>query len=179
MKDDNEEIYLRPIEYGDIDLIVKWRNSEDVKKYFIFQGSLTKKSQEEWIDTKVKTKEVYQFIIVIKKLEKPIGSVYLRDVDINHGKAEFGIFIGERSYWGNGYGTIATKKILDFAFRELKLHRIYLRVYSDNQRAINSYKKVGFKVEGLLKEDVYVREKYRDITWMGMLRSNWTKFSEK
>lgn len=163
------DIFLRPMTLEDTDNIVSWRNSENVKKYFIYQNEFTKEGHLRWIDTKVKTGEVVQFIIVEKESNKPIGSVYLRDIDYEFHKAEYGIFIGEDCKKGKGYGTQAARLMIKYAFAELHLHRIYLRVYSDNERAINSYKKAGFMVEGLLKDDVLVRGKYRDIIWMGII----------
>lgn len=164
----NENIVLRPLTVEDTDLIVKWRNDENVKKYFIYQGEFTKEGHLHWVDTKIKSGEVVQFIIVENETNSPIGSVYIRDIDYSNKKAEYGIFIGEENAKGKGYGTQAAKLMIAYAFDELKLHRLYLRVYADNERAIASYKKAGFSLEGILKDDVYVRDEYRDIAWMAI-----------
>jgi RimJ/RimL family protein N-acetyltransferase len=60
----------------------------------------------------------------------------------------FHITIGERDVWGQGYGTEATGLMLDHAFGTLRLHRIALSVFAFNERAIRSYRRVGFLVEG-------------------------------
>lgn len=168
----NEQIYLRPINLEDTENVVRWRNSEHVRKYFIYQADFTVESHVRWMKEKVETGEVAQFIIVESDSQRDIGSVFLRDIDLAHSKAEYGIFIGEESAKGKGYGSLAAKKILEYAFDNLKLHRIYLRVLADNQRAIVSYKKAGFVQEGVLKDDVLIRGEYKDVVWMAIINPN-------
>ena len=96
---------------------------------------------------------------------------FLRDIDDEHHKAEYGIFIGEDDARGKGVGTAAAELILKYGFEELKLHKIFLRVLADNGRAVHSYEKAGFKKEAYLKDDVFIDGKYRDIILMA-------KFSE-
>ena len=61
------EVYLRPITVEDTEDIIHWRNSEDVKKYFIYQGEFTKEGHMEWLDKRIRSGEVVQFMIVEKK----------------------------------------------------------------------------------------------------------------
>lgn len=166
---EEHDIYLRPITVDDTDDVIRWRNSDSVKKFFIYQGDFTREGQLRWLEEKVNTGNVIQFMIIEKESDKAVGSVYLRDVDLDHRKAEYGIFIGEEESRGKGYGTQAARLMLEYAFGEARLHRIYLRAFADNERAIASYKKVGFSVEGILKDDVCVRGEYRDIVWMAAI----------
>lgn len=168
-------VFIRPITLDDTDDIVRWRNSENVKKYFIFQGDFTREGHLSWYNNKILTKEVLQFIIVEKENNTSIGSVFIRDIDYIHKKGEFGIFIGDDSKKGKGFGEQATKLILEYAFNVFKLHRIYLRVLADNSRAISCYKKAGFVIEGTLRDDALINGHYRDIVWMSMLNSNDSK----
>ena len=162
-------IYLRPMTYSDTDSIVRWRNTESVRKNFIYQALFTRESHENWIKTKVETGHVVQMIICETATDKPIGSVYVRDIDYVHHKAEYGIFIGEESARGKGYGTEAARLMIRYCFEELKLHRLFLRVYAENLQAIRSYEKAGFEKEAYLRDDVYVEGRYRDIVLMGIL----------
>lgn len=162
-------IYLRLMTYDDTDLIVKWRNTDSVRKNFIYQALFTRESHEKWIRTKVETGDVVQMIICEIGSDKPVGSVYVRDIDSTHHKAEYGIFIGETSARGKGYGTAAAKLMIRYCFEELKLHRLFLRVYAENIQAIRSYEKAGFEKEALLRDDVCIDGWYRDIILMGIL----------
>ncbi len=170
-RDEQAGIYLRLMTYEDTEKIVEWRNSDSVRKRFIYQGFFTKESHENWIKTMVETGKVVQMIICETGTDKPVGSVYVRDIDKTHHKAEYGIFIGEKDARGKGYGTAAAKLMVRYCFEELALHRLFLRVYAENERAIRSYEKAGFVKEALLRDDVYIDGEYKDIVLMGILNN--------
>ena len=165
-------IYLRPMTYEDTDRIVAWRNSDAVRRNFIYQEPFTREGHENWIRTRVETGQVVQMIICDIAGGRPLGSVYIRDIDRQHKKAEYGIFIGEEDAKGRGIGTAAAKLMLRYCFGEAGLHRIYLRAFVDNVQAVRSYEKAGFVREGLLREDVCIDGRYRDIVWMAALNPN-------
>lgn len=162
-------IFLRPITREDTDLIVFWRNQDAVRKNFIYQEIFTPQSHEHWLNTMVDTGKVVQMIICDSEDERPVGSVYIRDIDNRHHKGEYGIFIGEDAARGRGIGTQAAKLMIEYAFVHLKLHRLFLRVFADNDRAIRSYEKAGFVKEAYLKDDVLIDGQYRDIILMAVL----------
>jgi RimJ/RimL family protein N-acetyltransferase len=99
-----------------------------------------------------------------------IGSTGLYGIRWTHGEAWAGISIGERAYWGRGYGTDAMRLLLRYAFTELNLVRISLNVLSDNPRAIRSYQKAGFVIEGKARNAARYNQHGRDETYMGILR---------
>lgn len=159
-------IYLRLMTKEDTDDIIRWRNSDVVRSQFIYQKPFTRESHEKWIETMIETGKVVQMMIVESESDKAIGSVYIRDIDMEHKKGEYGIFIGEENYLSKGYGTEAAELMTEYAFSHLGLHKIMLRVYAENIRAIKSYEKAGFEKEAYLKEDVCVQGIYRDIVLM-------------
>lgn len=165
-RDESTGICLRMMTWEDTDLIVKWRNSEQVRKNFIYQALFTRESHENWIRTKVETGEVVQMMICDIATGTPLGSVYIRDIDRSHKKAEYGIFIGEASARGRGVGSKVAELMLRYCFEEEGLHRVYLRALAGNEAAIRSYEKAGFVKEGYLKDDVYLNGEYCDIVWM-------------
>lgn len=162
-------IYLRPMTREDTDLIVAWRNSEGVRRNFIYQEPFTPEGHENWFKNMIETGKAVQMIICDMAGDTPLGSVYIRDIDRLHHKAEYGIFIGVESARGRGVGTAAARLMLNYCFDEEKLHRVYLRVFASNEQAVRSYEKAGFIKEGLLREDVCIDGQYRDITWMAAL----------
>ena len=113
-RDEKAGIYLRLMTYDDTDRIVAWRNSDAVRKNFIYQALFTRQSHENWIRTHVETGDVVQMIICELADDKPLGSVYIRDIDRHHNKAEYGIFIGEASARGRGIGSAAAKLMLRY-----------------------------------------------------------------
>lgn len=171
-QDETAGIYLRHMTWEDTDQIVAWRNSDAVRKNFIYQKLFTREIHENWIRTKVETGDVVQMIVCDLTTDAPLGSVYIRDIDRHHNKAEYGIFIGESSARGRGVGTAAAKLMLRYCFEEERLHRVYLRVLAGNMAAIRSYEKAGFLQEGILRDDVCIDGEYCDIVWMAALNQN-------
>ena len=166
------EITIRPITYNDTDDIIRWRNSEYVNARFIDRRMFTKESHEAWLENFVKTGKVAQFIILLDG--KGVGSVYLRDIDYDKKDAEFGIFIGEESARGKGVGTKSASLILEYAFNELKLDKVFLRVYKDNPSAIRSYEKAGFKkTDGI--EKINDNGAIREVIFMELEKKDFEK----
>lgn len=139
-------VKLRPITIEDTANILRWRNSNDVQKNFIYQQDITREEHLDWLKNKVATGEVAQFIITDISSGQEIGSVYLRDIDYDSKRAEFGIFIGENEARGRGLGEAATAQILEYGFETLQLKKIFLRVFADNLPAIKCYQKTGFSI---------------------------------
>lgn len=165
-----DKIYLRPITLEDTEMVLRWRNSDAVKQYFIYREDITVADHLSWMETKVKTGKVCQFIIYFKETDMPIGSVYLQSIDHVHKNAEYGIFIGETDALGKGCGKDAAKLAIEYAFEVLDLHKVYLRVLDNNKRAIRSYENAGFEVEGVMRDEVFVGGKFYDVVRMAVLR---------
>lgn len=153
------KILLSPIKNSDTKNVIKWRNSDLVINNFIDRNKLTKSIHENWLNNKVATGEVYQFIAHDDTNNKDFGSTYLKDINRIHSKAEFGIFIGKKDYIGKGYGAEILKLTINYGFQELKLNKIYARVLSYNNASHNMFVKLGFKEDALLRKDVIVNGK--------------------
>jgi RimJ/RimL family protein N-acetyltransferase len=113
------------------------------------------------------------FMIHVLEDDRPIGFVDLYFREWHQGNAWVGIGIGERRDWGKGYGTDAMRLILRYAFDELNLHRVSLGVFEFNPRAIRSYEKAGYTVEGRERGFVHRDGRRWDVIAMGILRSEW------
>jgi RimJ/RimL family protein N-acetyltransferase len=133
------------------------------------------KKIKEWFekDSEERDEKGFQFLIRTLQDDCLIGFVGLWDIEWSHGEAEVGIGIGERVSWGKGYGTDAMRVILRYGFTELNLKRITLGVFDYNARAIRSYEKVGFTLEGRMRKAIYRDGSRVDIVYMGILREEW------
>ncbi len=114
----------------------------------------------------------YNFAILKKDNKEYIGGCGINHVDWKNSYCTVGIFLG-KPFWGKGYGTDAMKTLLDFIFKELNLNKVKLNVFSFNKRAVKSYEKCGFSVEGILRDEVFRHGKYNDVLAMGILRKEW------
>ncbi len=164
---ENQRFFLRPMTGEDTDRIIRWRNQDFVRRNFIYQEPFTREGHENWIRTMIDTGRAVQFILCMDR--EPVGSVYLRDIDRRHSRAEYGIFIGERNAWGQGAGTWAAREMIRFAFERERLHKLMLRVLAENAGAIKSYGKAGFEREAYLRDEVFLEGQYKDVIYMAVL----------
>ncbi len=120
-----------------------------------------------------KNSQAFRFAIYTLAEDKPIGSVSLWVSSWSHGEAWVGIIVGDREYWGKGYGTDAMRLAVQYGFIELNLRRISLGLHGYNERALKSYQKAGFTLEGRMRGEG-LRDGVRyDSLWMGILRDEW------
>lgn len=133
---------------------------------------------EEWLWVKEQPNDRY-LIFTMRRLadDRPIGLVDLWFGDIRHGDSWVGIGIGERELWGQGYGTDAMRVLLRYAFTELSLHRVSLNVFGYNERALRSYEKAGFTVEGRARNWLNRDGQRWDLVYMGILRTEWERLN--
>lgn len=164
-----DKIYLRPMTRDDTDLIVRWRNNPRVRDNFIYQKPFTREGHLKWIEDKVESGEVIQFIICERDTDRPVGSVYFRDINREHNRAEYGIFIGEDDAAGHGIGSEACCLACEYGFMVEGWHKITLRALADNAAAIRSYEKTGFEREAYLRDEVCIDGAYRDVVLMGLI----------
>ena len=102
-----------------------------------------------------------------------LGGISLfRILPVDH-NAELGIVIGNKDQWGKGHATEAMELIIDYGFKELNLHMIYLMVVSFNSRAETIYRRLGFVEEGTLRQRIYRDGAYHDLISLSLLRSEW------
>jgi RimJ/RimL family protein N-acetyltransferase len=130
---------------------------------------------EKWLekDLEKDPPPFYMFTICTLADERVIGHIGLDGVRWSHADSFVGIGIGEQEFWGKGYGTDAMQVMLRFAFTEMNLHRVSLTVFDYNPRALRSYEKAGFKIEGRARQ-MFKREGQRwDEIFMGILREEW------
>jgi RimJ/RimL family protein N-acetyltransferase len=130
--------------------------------------------KEEW-EKEGEPQDYVVFDIITLVDDKAIGFVSLDDINHIHGGCWVGIGLGEREYWGRGYGTEAMRLALGYAFDELHLHRVNLGVFEYNPRAIRSYEKAGFVHEGRVRQELQREGRHWDGLYMGILRGEWDR----
>jgi len=171
-----KKVILRPLSLKDAPRFCKWLNDREMTKFLSVYDAPPPglKEEKEWIQEAQRTKKDLRLAIdTIDGVH--IGTTSLRGIDNPSKRAEFGITIGDKKYWGQGYGTEACKLIVDYGFKKLKLHRIHLTCIVYNIRGKKSYEKVGFKVEGRMREHILRDNAWHDEIHMGLLRSEWQK----
>ena len=140
------KVSIRPLTVKDAYTSVKWRNMSEIWKYTKFKADKEITIQDEltWIRKVTNDPSGRRFAILADGTY--IGNIYL--TDIHNNTAEYHIFIGEKTYWGKGIATQASKLILKYAKNTLRLKEVYLNVMKKNTSAYLVYKKLGFKESG-------------------------------
>ncbi len=169
---ESERIYLRPMELNDVSLKVKWINDEEVRKTLIIADfPISVVSTEQWLRKVSLDSSRKDFIIFLKSDNAAIGFAGLKRIDYRSFKAESYMGIGEKEYWGKGYGFEIKKAILNYSFNHLRLNKVYSHHLSDNLPMININLKLGGRLEGTLREDVLVDGKLKDRVVISVLKN--------
>lgn len=160
-----EKVILRAYKEEDIDVATKLVNDKELKKFLVnfIPFPTSNWEEEEWVKSQKSNKEgTYNFAIEDIETNKYIGGCGINSVNWLARVATVGIMIGDKDYWGKGYGTDAMKVLIDFIFNNMNINKIRLSVFSFNERAIKSYERCGFEVEGVLKNEIFKDGKYYD-----------------
>jgi RimJ/RimL family protein N-acetyltransferase len=158
-------------------LIVQWETDSEYSRLLDSDPARLSsvKSAQKWFEKDSENEKVHFFSIRTLEGDKIIGIIGLDGIRWTHRDCFVGIGLGEREFWGKGYGTDAMRIILRYAFTELNLHRVTLNVFEYNPRGVRSYEKAGFVLEGR-QRGVLLREGRRwDEIYMGILREDWLK----
>jgi diamine N-acetyltransferase len=175
-----DRLRLRAAEKSDLATFVCWLNDPEVRQYLFINIPLSLAEEEQWYENMHKTPQAEHVLVIeIKTNEgwKAIGNTSFMDVDCRNRLGEVGIFIGEKEYWNQGYGSEAMRVMLKHGFETLNLNRIWLRVYEQNLRGIRAYEKVGFQHEGRLRQAVFLNGRYYDVLLMSVLQNEWLAHS--
>ncbi len=160
---------LRALEQGDLPHFVRWINDPDTRRFMMMRYPLSMTEEENWWEGFLTRKNDHIFAIEASD-GTYIGNIGLHGIEQENRRAVLGIIIGEKAYWGQGYGSDAIRAMLRWAFQYLNLNRVSLTVYGYNKRAIRCYEKCGFRHEGVMRRARFVDGRYYDELLMGILR---------
>jgi RimJ/RimL family protein N-acetyltransferase len=165
-------VNLRAVEPDDYRLLWHWVNDPDVMVYWGRPGnteSLPEVARLEELQSARGTSRKY---IIETHEALPIGQIDYYDLNWQARSAWTSIMIADPQYWGGGYGTDSMRTLLTYLFTQMGLHRISLSAHVTNERAIRSYEKNGFQVEGTLREWAYFNGEWVDGVMMSVLESD-------
>lgn len=171
-----ERVRLRAVEREDVNKFHKWVNDPEVTLGLYLYLPMSMTDEESWFNSLTKRdQDEKPLAIEVRKGKnwKLIGNCGVFGIEHVNSSAELGIMIGDKSEWNKGYGCEVMTLLLRHCFETLNLNRAYVRVYTENIRAVRSYEKAGFVLEGRLREAVYKIGKFDDVLIMSVLRSEW------
>lgn len=155
-----------------IPIYYEWRNNPEIAIYDQSEF-LRPRSYQEIADWSQIMIDGYTYMIYDD--ETPIGTCALMNVDLRNRHSELAIVIGNRDYWGKGYGVQIMNQLFSWGFEGLNLNRLYLNVFSFNKRAIRLYEKMNFIHEGTMRNMLYRNGEYHDVLTYGIHKDEWNK----
>lgn len=166
----HQNVKLRGLEFEDLALLHEWMNNFDILRNLLRIDPSINYLTEKWFENinADKTKKIMAIEDVLSG--KFIGCVGVNNIDCIDRKAEFYIYIGDLEFRGKHFAETSAGLFVRYMFDYYNLNKIYLHVREDNLPAINLYKKMGFKQEGLLREEKYIDGKYIDIIRMSLIK---------
>jgi RimJ/RimL family protein N-acetyltransferase len=171
-----KKILLRRITLNDVsDVYLKWMNDYEVVKYTESRHVIhTKESLKDFVSS-VSNNHNYCFIIIDLQTNKHIGNIKIGDIHPIYQYGDIGLIIGDKKFWGKGIATEAIFLCVRFAFRQLKLHRLYAGIYNINIGSIKAFEKSGFIKEGCEKEKCVFEGKRIDTLIYGIINDEISK----
>lgn len=154
-------LFLRAFEPDDYKTTINWRNDTEIwnmvvgTKYYVSEAY-----EKRWTEEAINNTSNIRLAICLNINKKHIGNIYITNIDLNNRSGRTAILIGEKEYWGKGYGTEAMNLLLAYAFEERNLHRIEAFILENNAASIKAHIKAGYKQEGVLRQAVFKNGKW-------------------
>lgn len=154
----NKNITLRLLEERDLALILAWRNRDEARKWFKDSNVISMDQHRLWFEKYIEKENDFHFIV--ESNNKPVGQASVYYIHKENSEAEIGRFLVDPNSAGKGYIKQACIELIKFCQNSLKLKYIFLEVMENNHKAIELYKKNGFKEEkrndGLIRMGQYL-----------------------
>lgn len=163
-------VTLRDFKETDVELKVEWINNPDNNQYLHYDIPIEYEKTLRWFHQKDNDHRVD---CIIEYNNEPIGVIGLLSIDEDNKKAEYYITVGNTEYQGRGIATKATMLVLEYAFLDLGLNKVYLTVDADNKKACILYERVGMMCEGVFREDLTRHGRLIDRKRYAILRNEW------
>ncbi|MDB5249637.1 MAG: N-acetyltransferase [Segetibacter sp.] len=174
------KVYLRAFESADLTLLNEWHNDEEInsltggRKHFV-----SSEYDKKWLEDKMlnNTKQLY-WAICETATRNMVGYTSLNDIDFVNRKAFMGgLVIGDKATRSKGYATKAAILLLNYGFYELGLNKIYATCLSEHKTVVLTFLMLGFKRDGILRQDVFKGNKFRDVIMVSLLKEEYEKNS--
>lgn len=164
------KVSIKKFENSDIPNKIRWINDPLNNEFLHYDLPLEFNKTSVWFENNKNRKDRYDAVIEVDGVS--VGLIGLLGIDTKNKKAEYYITLGEREYLGKGIAKKASILILEYAFTELGLNRVYLYTEIDNTSAVKLYERVGFKCEGVLRNDLLSKGRYVDRYVFGITKKD-------
>lgn len=171
---------LRPIDEDDLALLHKWENDSELT-YFLNADRFRTMSLEDIHRRyrQIRMDPTMELFIIETLRGDRIGMLGYDNLSAERRSFRVYIGIGEKEYWSQGYGSDAMRTLLRHGFDDLRVDRIYLSVYDYNDRAMASYRKCGYRVDGVRRNVALVDGQWCDSIEMSVTAADFARQQER
>jgi RimJ/RimL family protein N-acetyltransferase len=164
-------VTLRPLEFDDINQLYDWDSDSELEMMAGWGPKRSRAAYRHRYERRITEPEDDLYMFGIEVENRLVGYVQLALIDYYERRAAVGILIGDKPIWGRGIAHAALRILLDYAFTVRGLERVYAEVYSFNIRSLRLMERVGFQLEGILRQHEFHNGSRRDMHVFGMLKS--------
>ncbi|PSV46815.1 UDP-4-amino-4,6-dideoxy-N-acetyl-beta-L-altrosamine N-acetyltransferase [Photobacterium indicum] len=165
---------LMELEESHLDMILEWRNAPEVRKNMYTNHVISTEEHYAWFN-KLQNDKTKKYFVFIKD-NVPVGVIGFTEINLIKDTASWAFYANPTA--PRGTGSMMEFFALDYAFKELKLHKLRCEVLSFNQMVVKLHTKFGFKVEGELRDAFYDGEQYHDVCHLGIFPQEWKEIRE-
>jgi RimJ/RimL family protein N-acetyltransferase len=170
-------VFLRPFGKRDLPHIQRWSNDAELRKLTGEVASISQTEAEKFYKELLADENREWFTIVLKKGRRVIGEAGLLRMFRPWRNTDMTIIIGEKDARGKGYGKEAGRLLLSYAFEHLGFHRVSVGVVGFNKNALRFWKSLGFKKEGVHRDEYFCDSEFSDFIMMSILENEFRKCS--
>lgn len=165
-------VVLRPFARADIPTLTRWINDPAIREFVLATLPQTERQEEEWFN-KLGSDDKNIVLGIETKEGVLIGSMGIHRIEWRDRICTTGALIGERDYWGKGYGTDAKMVLLNYIFNALNLRKVCSAVIAYNKRSLHYSLHCGYKVEGTRRKHIFKKGRYWDLIELGLFKEEW------
>jgi UDP-4-amino-4,6-dideoxy-N-acetyl-beta-L-altrosamine N-acetyltransferase len=155
---------------GYISKLRYWRNQDFVRDNMFSQEIICEDEHIDFIDQLREKKGKYFYLCFIG--EKPFGVLYY-DYFTKNNNLEFGYYLVEDKYTNSGLGVIMEYALLNHGFYDLKVHKVFCRTLTRNEKVVSLHNNFGFLTEGILKQHIKIYDNYLDLAVQAIDKNTW------
>lgn len=167
------EILLKPTTLADIDNIMTWVNDPEIAEYFASLGNITREQETIYLEKMLASGNDRFYSVFIDGIYA--GQCSLNQIYWPARNARLFIVL-KKEFHGRGLAREAIAAILQIAFEELKLNKVWLIVREENKKGRHIYRKAGFETEGVLREEYYVKSAFINMVRMAILAKEYRQW---
>lgn len=163
---EGDKVELRTVEEEDYEKLRNWVNNYNVRRFIGVREPMNMDQEEEFINNELENPD--NILLGICVDGKLVGDIKIAEKE--PGVAELGILVDPDKH-GKGYGTEASRLIIEHAFEQMRYHKVVARVVDSNEKSSRVWEKLGFELEGTLREQVFMDGEYHDFLIFGLLEN--------